>query len=315
MSRTQYCGRFAPSPTGPLHRGSLVAALASWLDARAHQGCWLVRIEDLDPPREQPGAAEAQLEALTRLGLAPDEPVSYQSARTALYETALSQLQGGGQVYPCRCTRAQVEQAAHRRNLPPNVYPGTCRNVRGGAGPASWRLRVPDRELGFTDRACGVFAQNLAREVGDFVVRRADGLWAYQLAVVVDDGQQGVSHVVRGADLLDNTPRQLHLQRLLGLPVPRYLHVPVVCTDKGEKLSKQTGATPLDLTQPLRELERAWQHLGFESVLAPDVAAFLQRAIRRWSLRFGPEAAAPDTIVASASAGPRWPGAEPDGSP
>jgi glutamyl-Q tRNA(Asp) synthetase len=281
-----YCGRFAPSPTGPLHMGSLVAALASWLDARAHRGRWLVRIEDIDPPREQPGAARAQLAALTALGLTPDQPPTYQSANSSRFEQALAQLQSAGHLYRCTCSRSAVEQAALLLARRSDVYPGTCRELRRTGVPAAVRVRVPDEAVGFVDRACGPFSQRLEREVGDFVVLRADGLWAYQLAVVVDDGAQHITDVVRGADLLDNTPRQIHLQRLLQLPTPRYLHVPVVLNAAGEKLSKQSGATPLRLSDPVGELEQAWHWLGFSPTGASSVTEFLAHAVLAWRDRW-----------------------------
>jgi len=281
-----YCGRFAPSPTGPLHLGSLVAALASWLDARAHGGRWLVRIEDIDPPREQAGTAEAQLETLTALGLTPDQPPTYQSANSARFEQALASLHAAGQLYRCTCSRSAVEQAALLLAGRPDVYPGTCRDLRRSDVRAALRVRVPAERVAFVDRACGEFSQVLESEVGDFVVRRADGLWAYQLAVVVDDGAQQITDVVRGADLLDNTPRQIHLQRLLELPTPRYLHVPIVLNAAGEKLSKQTGANPLQLTDPVGQLEQAWPWLGFPATGAPTVAEFLQHAVVAWRERW-----------------------------
>ncbi len=311
MNAQPYCGRFAPSPTGPLHLGSLVAALASWLDARAHRGRWLVRIEDIDPPREQPGAARAQLAALTALGLAPDAPPKWQSSHSDRYRQALEQLQAAGQLYRCICSRLSVEQAARRAGLPPNVYAGTCRDREVPDGPAALRVRVPDRSVGFADRACGPFAQHLQCEVGDVVVRRADGLWAYQLAVVVDDAAEGVTDVVRGADLLDNTPRQIHLQQLLQLPTPRYLHVPVVTNEAGEKLSKQTGAAPLDLSDPLGQLELAWRHLGFAATGAATVAAFLSHAVQAWQARWCRPTEAADTIGGIGSPRSSGPGAGP----
>ena len=287
MSETAgYRGRFAPSPTGALHAGSLAAALASWLDARAHDGVWLVRIEDLDPPREVAGASRQILEALAAFGLVADEPPLFQSTRDELYRRALTQLQSAALAYGCACSRAEIVQAQLALGLPPHIYPGTCRGGTGGRPVRALRLRVPDEVVGFTDRACGPYAQNLAREVGDFVVRRADGLFAYQLAVVVDDAEQRVSDVVRGADLLENTPRQIWLQRALHLPTPRYLHVPVVTNAQGEKLSKQTGATALDTARPLRELERAWQHLGFPTLGADGVEAFLRLATELWRSRW-----------------------------
>jgi glutamyl-Q tRNA(Asp) synthetase len=287
MSETAgYRGRFAPSPTGALHAGSLAAALASWLDARAHGGVWLVRMEDLDPPREVAGAARQILDSLSAFGLVADQPPLLQSTRGDLYRQALDRLRAAGLIYGCACSRTEVAQAQRELGLPPHVYPGTCRNGTGGRPVRALRVRVPDEVVGFVDRACGPYAQDLAREVGDFVLRRADGLWAYQLAVVVDDAEQRITDVVRGADLLDNTPRQIWLQRALHLPTPRYLHVPVVTNAQGEKLSKQTGAAALDTAQPLPELERAWQHLGFPALRADSVEAFLRRAIDLWRSRW-----------------------------
>ncbi|GIL07335.1 tRNA glutamyl-Q(34) synthetase GluQRS [Betaproteobacteria bacterium PRO7] len=289
-----YRGRFAPSPTGPLHAGSLAAALASWLDARAQRGTWLVRIEDLDPPREVPGATEAIVRTLARFGLESDEPVVLQSRRGAPYDAAFARLRAAGLAYPCTCSRKDIEDAARAAGLKTGIYPGTCRERPAGArSRPAWRVRVPDVTVAFADRACGRYAQDLAREVGDFVVRRADGPWAYQLAVVVDDAEQGITDVVRGADLLDNTPRQIFLQRALGLATPRYLHVPVVTNERGEKLSKQTGARAL--TEDVRgELERAARHLGLPHIGADTRDAFLMRAIELWRERWvaGPTIAA-----------------------
>jgi len=281
-----YRGRFAPSPTGALHAGSLVAALASWLDARAHQGTWLVRIEDLDPPREVPGATRRILDELAVLGLHGDEAPVCQSDRGELYQQALDRLADRGLVYGCACSRTDIAAAQAGLGLPAHVYPGTCRAGTGGRRARALRVRVPDEVVGFVDRRCGAFAQDLAREVGDFVVRRADGLWAYQLAVVVDDAEQRITDVVRGADLLDSTPRQIWLQRALGLPTPRYLHVPVVTNAHGEKLAKQTGAAALDLAAPRLELERAWRFLGFPALGADSVDAFLRRAVELWRERW-----------------------------
>jgi len=287
-SSAVYRGRFAPSPTGDLHAGSLVAALASWLDARAHDGMWLVRIEDLDPPRETSGAARRILGALSAFGLASDEPPAFQSRRGELYRQALDRLIDAGLVYGCACSRRQIVAAQQRLGLPAHVYPGTCRGGTGGRAVRALRVRVPDETVQFTDRACGLCAQDLARGVGDFIVRRADGFWAYQLAVVVDDAEQGITDVVRGADLLDNTPRQIWLQRALALPTPRYLHVPVLTNSRGEKLSKQTGAAALDRRRPLAELERAWHHLGFSTLGADTVDAFLRTATELWRDRWRP---------------------------
>lgn len=245
-----YIGRFAPSPTGPLHAGSLVAALASWLDARAHGGRWLVRIEDVDTPRCVPGADETLLRQLADCGLVPDEPPVWQSRRAALYQAALDRLVAQGRAYPCACSRADIAQAllAQGRAKPRHgelVYPGTCRAGMNGRAARAWRFRSDGPPVDWVDRRLGPQSQHVEREVGDFVLRRADGLFAYQLAVVVDDAEQGITHVVRGEDLADNTARQIVLQRALGLPRPAYLHVPLVRDEHGEKLSKQTGATAL----------------------------------------------------------------------
>ena len=283
----QYTGRFAPSPTGPLHFGSLVAALASFADARSAGSGWLVRIEDLDPPREQPGAVELILRALEHYGFEWDGPILMQSSREAAYADALERLRAGGKVFRCGCTRLEL-----RGGQPgvggERVYPGTCRNgLPAGRRPRSWRLHVDDSEIAFTDRVQGRQSQVLVRDVGDFVVRRADGRWAYQLAVVVDDAEQGITDVVRGADLLASTPRQIWLQRQLGLPTPRYAHVPVVVDANGEKLSKQTRAAPLPMEQPQVALASAWRFLD---QTAPDdnfgsAAEFWRWAIPRWDPR------------------------------
>ena len=268
-------GRFAPSPTGPLHFGSLVAALASWLDARAAGGRWLVRIEDLDRTRARPGAADDILRALERLGLGWDGEVAYQSRRTELYEIALQKL--SDRCYWCGCSRREISDSSLGLAADGAViYPGTCRGgLPAGRPRRALRVRVDDAPVRFVDRVQGPCEQVLSREVGDFVLRRADGAFAYQLAVVVDDAEQGVTDVVRGADLLDSTARQIYLQRLLGLPTPRYLHAPVVLTAAGEKLSKQTGAQPLDLARPQAEIGRALAFLG--------QPADLGEALRRWN--------------------------------
>jgi glutamyl-Q tRNA(Asp) synthetase len=285
-----YIGRFAPSPTGPLHAGSLVAALASWLDARAHGGRWLVRIEDIDAPRCIAGADEVILTQLARCGLVPDEAPLWQSRRSEVYQAALSHLLASGLAYPCACTRSDIARAmeaagqAHDRH-DEWVYPGTCRPERGGLqGRAgrSTRLRVPDdAQIVWTDRRLGPQAQDVAREVGDFVLHRADGPWAYQLAVVVDDAAQGVTDVVRGEDLAGNTARQILLQRLLALPTPRYLHTPLVLDAHGEKLSKQTGAREVDLSRPIEALRSAGAVLGIACATS-DVEAWLSESITRW---------------------------------
>ncbi len=285
-------GRFAPSPSGPLHAGSLVAAMASWLDARAASGRWLVRIEDVDRPREAKGAADAILQALHAHGFRWDGPVVRQSTRDARYEHAFERLRTAGLVYPCGCTRRELESSAPAGDDGTlgdsgRVYPGTC---RGGLGPGrearAWRMRVPDRDLVFVDRAVGAVRQNLAHDVGDFVVKRADGLWAYQLAVVVDDADQGITDVVRGVDLLDSTPRQRLLQDALGLPHPRTLHVPLVVDATGAKLSKGHGAAPLDPAHPLPALMAAVRHLGLEVGEPERLDEFWTRATAAWAVRW-----------------------------
>jgi len=297
-----YRGRFAPSPTGPLHRGSLVAALASWLDARANFGKWLIRIEDIDPPREHAGAAQEQIALLARFGMTSDEPIVYQSKRSALYGAALQQLQAAGRTFRCTCSRGRRQ--AQSPQPPAGRYPGTCRKRDVATSAAATRFWVIPGVLGFTDRACGWFAQNVEQCVGDFVIQRADGLWAYQLAVVVDDAFQQVTDVVRGADLLDNTPRQMMLQQALGLPTPRYLHLPLVCDARGRKLSKQTQATAIDARNVLDELERAWRHLGFEPSGARSLEGFQQLAISAWHRRWCAPARAPAHAPALAARGP-----------
>ena len=324
-SSAAYTGRFAPSPTGLLHAGSLVAALASWLDARAHGGRWLLRIEDVDGPRCVPGADRAIVAQLAACGLRPDEPPQWQSQRQHLYERALQRLQEAALAYPCACTRRAIADwhAAHG-SAPVRgaaaVYPGLCRPERGGLrgqGARAWRLHVgrcaalpdakraewPERPvdtalaatkpvakegtapLRWHDRRLGWQQQDVAGEVGDFVLRRADGLWAYQLAVVVDDAEQGVTHVVRGQDLADNTPRQILLQAALGLPTPLYLHTPLVLGPGGEKLSKQNGATALALDTPaqaLAALDAAARALGLPATQATQVADALAGWVRAW---------------------------------
>ena len=261
-------GRFAPSPTGALHAGSLVAALASWLDARAHGGRWLVRIEDVDTPRCVPGASERILSQLADCGLIPDEPPVYQSQRGAFYQAALDRLVADGRAYPCACSRKDIEQAlaaqgGGRERHGERVYPGTCRGGLHGRPARAWRfLTQGAAPVAWQDRRPGAQSQDVEREVGDFVLRRSDGLWAYQLAVVVDDAAQGVTDVVRGEDLADNTARQILLQRALGLPTPRYLHTPLVRGADGDKLSKQNGAQPLDTRAPLACLRQAGLALG-----------------------------------------------------
>lgn len=277
-------GRFAPSPTGPLHAGSLVAALASWLDARARGGVWLVRIEDVDTPRCVPGADTFILQQLATCGLTPDEPVTWQSRRGHRYQAALDRLLETGAAYPCACSRSDIEAALaaagrQRERHQAAVYPGTCREGLQGREARAWRLRLPDgATVHWRDARLGPQQQDVATEVGDFVLRRADGLWAYQLAVVVDDAEQGITHVVRGADLADNTPRQILLQRALGLPGLAYHHVPLVLGSNGEKLSKQNGAAPLDLSDPPAALQSAASVLGL-----PPAGGGVAEALALWS--------------------------------
>ena len=288
-------GRFAPSPTGPLHAGSLVAALASWLDARARRGRWLLRIEDVDRPRCVPGMAQRIVQQLSALGLQPDEAPLRQSTRDAAYQAALDQLVAHGRAYPCGCSRRDIEQALAAAGQPRErfetaVYPGTCRNGLHGKPARAMRLRTTidgaDEVIEWTDRRLGPQRQNVTREVGDFVLERADGLWAYQLAVVVDDAFQQVSHVVRGEDLADNTPRQILLQRALGLPTPAYLHTPLVLGADGHKLSKQNGAVPLDLGDPLAALRAAAQVLELPAIEVPSRDDWLSAAVAAWAARW-----------------------------
>ena len=329
-----YRGRFAPSPTGPLHAGSLVAALASWLDARAHGGQWLVRIEDVDTPRCVAGADQTILAQLTACGLVPDEPVVWQSRRGALYQQALDRLVAQGLAYPCACSRSDIEAEWARRGVVRGrhgelVYPGTCRNGLHGRTARAWRLRTgyfeqnqplpsvdwsssaiqsiapvstddpfapepTDPVIRWVDRRLGPCHQDVAAEVGDFVLKRADGLWAYQLAVVVDDADQGITDVVRGEDLADNTPRQILLQRALGLSTPRYLHTPLVLGPNGEKLSKQNGAAALDTGDPLTALNAAAAALCLQQASGP-----LATALAFWADEWGRVWRAPHAATAA----------------
>jgi glutamyl-Q tRNA(Asp) synthetase len=314
-----YRGRFAPSPTGALHAGSLVAALASWLDARAHGGQWLVRIEDVDTPRCIPGADHHIVQQLAACGLHPDAPPVWQSQRTALYQHALDLLITAHWAYPCGCSRKDIETALHqggqaRPRHGELIYPGTCRDGLHGKVGRAWRLRVddsmPNRPLALTepaqaathliaeqpgmvcwhDRRLGAQAQDVAREVGDFVLQRADGLFAYQLAVVVDDAAQGITHVVRGEDLADNTARQILLHGHLGLGTPHYLHTPLVLGANNEKLSKQNGARAID-TSNAQAAQQALSHaaaaLGLPAVSALDGAHDSSAALQRWTTVWG----------------------------
>lgn len=281
---TAYVGRFAPSPTGPLHFGSLVAAVASWCDARAAGGRWLVRMEDLDPPREMPGAAAAILRTLAAFGLAHDGDVMLQSTRGPAYRAALGRL--AGHTYPCACTRREIADSGILGADGAPVYPGTCRGgLASGRHARAVRLRVDDALIAIEDAVQGRVRQDVGREVGDFVLLRADGAFAYQLAVVVDDAEQGVTDVVRGADLLDSTPRQILLQRLLGVPTPRYVHVPVAADTRGVKLSKQTLAAPLSAEDPVPALRAALAFLGQPLPDACGRDALLAWAVAHWDRR------------------------------
>jgi glutamyl-Q tRNA(Asp) synthetase len=287
-----YIGRFAPSPTGPLHAGSLVAALASWLDARAHGGRWLLRIEDVDMPRCVPGADRQIIDQLAACGLHADEPPLWQSTRGAAYQHALARLCAAGWAYPCGCTRRDIELALQARGVSKPrggelIYPGTCRDGLHGRAARAVRMRTSlgaredEADIEWHDRRLGPQRQRLCDAVGDFVLKRADGLWAYQLAVVVDDAAQGITHVVRGEDLADNTPRQILLQRALGLPTPSYLHTPLALGANGEKLSKRNGAAALNLREPLAALREAARVLGL-AVESRDLPGFLAEAVHAW---------------------------------
>ncbi len=282
-----YRGRFAPSPTGPLHAGSLVAALASWLDARVHQGAWLVRIEDVDAPRCVAGAHEWILSQLAACGMQPDEEPWVQSHRGTAYAAALALLLQQGHAYPCGCTRRDIAEARAargeaRQRFGELVYPGTCRAGLQGRAARATRLRAEGR-VDWLDRRLGPQTQDVGAEVGDFVLQRADGLWAYQLAAVVDDAAQGISHVVRGEDLVDNTARQILLQRALGLATPSYLHTPLVLAADGHKLSKQNGAQALDVSKPVAALQAAGAVLGLGRIEATTPADWLQMALPAWA--------------------------------
>ncbi|MDR6537597.1 tRNA glutamyl-Q(34) synthetase GluQRS [Variovorax soli] len=298
-------GRFAPSPTGPLHAGSLVAALASWLDVRARgsQARWLVRIEDADTERCLPGMGEHILSQLADCSLLPDVPPVWQTQRGALYARALEHLKALQLAYPCGCSRKDIDEALAQRGEPHHrhgerVYPGTCRDGLHGKPPRAWRFAAEQYEaartskrLCWSDRRLGCQYQDVAHEVGDFVLKRADGPWAYQLAVVVDDADQGVTDVVRGVDLADNTARQILLQRALGLPQPRYLHTPLVLGSDGEKLSKQNGAAPIDTATPaaaVRALNAAAQVLGLPASNASTPAEALSGWVEGWRALYNP---------------------------
>lgn len=275
---SSYIGRFAPTPSGYLHFGSLVAALASYLDARAVGGRWLVRMEDLDPPREEPGAQAAILKALESYGFEWDGDMVRQSERHAAYAEVLNRLFNQGLAYACTCSRKQLEPYH-------GIYPGLCRNLGHAREHAAIRLRVPELEYRFTDRVQGEYHQHLGRDVGDFVIQRRDGLYAYQLAVVLDDAWQGVTDIVRGSDLLDSTPRQLYLQELLGLSQPRYLHVPLITQPDGHKLGKSYRSPPLTEDQAPPLLLRALRALGQKppsELAGASVAEIMRWGIAHW---------------------------------
>ncbi len=282
---TDYIGRFAPSPTGLLHIGSLLTALASYADARANRGKWLVRMEDLDPPREMPGAAAHILHTLEAFGFEWDGEVVWQSRRHSLYRDALGRLKEKGLLYPCYCSRKDW-QAAAAQGADGFVYNGRCRRPEDRPHtdkPPAWRIRVNDETIGFNDGIVGHYAQNLARDIGDFVLLRADGFWAYQLAVVADDADQGITHIVRGQDLLVSTPRQIYLQRSLGLATPHYAHLPLLVNKHGQKWSKQTLAPALDENHKEQLLRQVLQYLNLPP--APEVSrpqALLSWAIEHW---------------------------------
>lgn len=287
MAAFSYRGRFAPSPTGALHFGSLVAAVGSYLDARSCQGEWLVRMEDLDPPRVVAGAADDILRTLEAFGLFWDGEVMFQSRRGEAYRAALEVLQQQGALYPCNCSRREIADSALEASTG-LIYQGQCRaGMRKGRAAHALRLLTDNIPIHFCDRLLGDYGQRLEADVGDFVLRRADGLYAYQLAVVVDDAEQGITHIVRGADILDSTPRQIYLQHLLNLPTPSYLHLPVAVNVQGEKLSKQTLAPALNSADPLPQLVRVLEFLGQEppsDLAGAGLADFWSWAVANWAV-------------------------------
>ena len=270
-------GRFAPSPTGDLHFGSLLAAVASYLQAKSCGGQWLVRIEDIDPPREVSGSAAGILQDLERFGMHPDREVLYQSTRTGAYELAINKLLDSGIAYWCGCSRSEIPASG--------IYPGTCRyGLPPGKTARSVRLRVSDKIIRFNDAIQGLVAENLAETVGDFVIKRADGVAAYQLAVVVDDAFQGITEVVRGADLLDSTARQVYLQQLMGFKTPLYAHHPVITDAKGRKLGKRYGSDPITSLSPLQVLRRALVALAQPCPALAGMDELWHWALRNWQL-------------------------------
>jgi len=282
LFQTMYRGRFAPSPTGPLHFGSLIAAVASYLEAKSHKGEWWLRMEDLDTPREAPGAADAILKALEAFGFEWFGGVMYQSQRFDAYATALENLQKQTLAYPCACSRKEIADSA-MHGIDGLIYPGTCRSsLKISKQAQAWRIKVEDRAITFDDAIQGALSQNLSRDIGDFVLKRADGIYAYQLAVVVDDAKQGITHIVRGADLLDSTPRQIYLQQKLGLITPSYAHIPVATDAQGEKLSKQTLAVPVDIRNPVSAIRQALYFLGQD--LPPKMPGINLQDVWAWAI-------------------------------
>jgi len=288
-----YTGRFAPSPTGPLHFGSLIAAVASYCEAKKQQGKWLVRMEDLDKPREVKGAAANILQQLKAFGFEWDGAVLYQSERSALYNEALDALKQKQLVYPCTCTRKEIADSSSAVGIEGVIYPGTClRHAIKPHAPIAWRMRTGNALISFQDAIQGFISQNLGADIGDFILKRADGLFAYQLAVVVDDASQGVTHVVRGADLIDSTPRQIYLQRMLDLPTPDYAHFPVATNAAGEKLSKQTLAKPISEDEAPSLIMDALEFLGQQPEQALKQAGLndiWQWAISHWDIQKVPK--------------------------
>lgn len=285
---TNYIGRFAPSPTGPLHFGSLVTALASYCDAKANAGSWLLRIEDVDIPRTVKGAANHIIDTLAGYGFEWDQAIVYQSARNEYYAQNLAKLQSQYHAYPCTCSRKEIIETSSHIGEECAIYPKTCLNkALKDNYPIAWRINTNHQLIQFTDAIQGRITQNLAEAIGDFVVLRADQLFAYQLAVVTDDALQGVTHIVRGADLLSSTPRQIYLQQLLSLKTPSYAHIPLICNEKGEKLSKQTLAEPIELNQASRLLVKALTYLNQKppSALTKEKSTqILKWAIEHWQL-------------------------------
>lgn len=283
-----YIGRFAPSPTGPLHFGSLLAAVASFCDARKNRGQWLLRIEDLDKPRTVKGAADTILHQLETFGFEWDGPVLYQSERDSFYNDTLQTLKDRQLIYPCTCTRKEIADSSTHIGIEGAIYPGTClQQPTKPNAPIAWRIKTDNHRISFEDAVQGKISQTLKTDIGDFILKRADGLFAYQLAVVVDDAEQGVTHIVRGADLLDSTPRQIYLQQLLHFSTPTYAHVPVACNTNGEKLSKQTLAPAIDTANAANTLVQALDFLGHappSSLQRESTSVIWQWAFANWQL-------------------------------